>query len=195
MKKFALLILLLAGISSFYACKEDNTNEILKVYKTWYKNNNDWIKEMQGKQTEDGKPFYEILIPQWNPGGYVLIHWYNDRAETEGNLQPYSTSTVDVKYNLYDYTGSLMDTSESLYEYGNGIYRTQLNSLIEGWMLALTNMRVGDTCQVIIPYQMAYGEDGDYNSSSNMWNVLPYSNLRFEIRLANIYRETLPPGD
>ena len=43
----------------------------------------------------------------------------------------------------------------------------------------MMNMHVGDTVQILIPYQSAYG-------SSSSGSVLPYSALRFNVRLEDI---------
>ena len=49
-------------------------------------------------------------------------------------------------------------------------------------MIALTHMHVGDSCTVIIPYQQGYG------STKRSSTLLPYSALKFDVRLVDIYK-------
>ncbi|MDE6074493.1 MAG: FKBP-type peptidyl-prolyl cis-trans isomerase, partial [Muribaculaceae bacterium] len=52
--------------------------------------------------------------------------------------------------------------------------------------IALEKMHVGDSVEVIIPYQAGYG-------ASSSGSILPYSTLRFGIKLVNIpYYEVRP---
>jgi FKBP-type peptidyl-prolyl cis-trans isomerase FklB len=109
------------------------------------------------------------------------MHWFNDRSKTAGNLQPYYTSTVDVKYIGRLYNDEAFDSSYLLTEtYGDSIYRTKVTAVISGWTIALQEMHVGDSVEVIIPYQSAYGLSGSGTA------VLPFSNLKFNIKLVDI---------
>ena len=89
------------------------------------------------------------------------------------------TSTVDVKYIGHLYDGTAFDSSYINTYPADSIYRTTLSSVIEGWTIALTNMHVGDSCEVLIPYQHAYG-------SSEHGDIKPYSALQFNIKLVYI---------
>ena len=102
-------------------------------------------------------PYYTTVVPEWNPGGFVLMHFFNDRSETEGNLSPLYNSIVDVRYQLHcDGTGA--DSSDNVTKYGaKGIFRTPLNNTIQGWYVALPQMRCGDSAEVIVPYGLGYG--------------------------------------
>ena len=51
--------------------------------------------------------------------------------------------------------------------------------MIQGWVVALQDMRVGDSCEVVIPYSMAYG-------SQDLGTIKPYSMLKFGIKLVDI---------
>ncbi|MDE7141698.1 MAG: FKBP-type peptidyl-prolyl cis-trans isomerase, partial [Muribaculaceae bacterium] len=107
---------------------------------------------------------------------YILIHWFNDRSETAGNLQPYLTSTVTTKYIGYLYDGTEFDTSA---DNTDGTFTTPVSGVISGWQIALQNMHVGDTVQILVPYASAYGAQ-----SSGV--IQPYSALRFNMRLTDI---------
>lgn len=135
---------------------------------------------MQAKKNADGTPYYQMIVPKWDPSTFVLMHYFNERTTDPNALKPLYTSTVDVRYNLSLYNGVACDSSTNLTENGPGIYRAELNSLIDGWAAALCEMNVGDTAEVIIPYALGYG-------TVSSGSIPAYSNLKFNIRLADIY--------
>ena len=123
-----------------------------------------------------------MLTAAWDPSAKTLIRWHNDTMLTKGNLKPLITSTVDVKYHLSLYDGTPVDSSYVMTSPADSVYRTMLNQTVEGWMIALTRMHVGDSCTVIVPYQQGYG-------STKMSDLLlPYSTLVFDVKLVDIYK-------
>lgn len=62
----------------------------------------------------------------------------------------------------------------------------QLSGVIDGWQIALNDMRVGDSAEIVIPYMQAYGVSG--NNS-----ILPYSALKFNVRLLDIVDYEIQP--
>jgi FKBP-type peptidyl-prolyl cis-trans isomerase FklB len=173
------LLLIIAILGTMLAACVGNDTTTWEEYKDWRELNQSWLEEMQAKTDDNGDPYYKVVVPSWNPAAYVLIHYFNDRSETEGNLSPLYTSTVDVRYNLYDCEGDTIDSSDSNTTYGAGISRLKLSSTIEGWAIAMEDMRCGDTVEVVVPYASAYG-------STATSSIYPYSNLRFNIRLVDI---------
>lgn len=169
--------------SALTACNDDDDNNIdLGKYQEWRAENDQWLAELQSKTNEDGTPYYETVVPAWNPGGFILMHFFNDRSETAGNLVPLYTSVVDVIYEGYDLNGDMFDSSKSTNIYGRtGVQRFACNNTIQGWSIAMENMHVGDTCEIVVPYQVAYG-------SSVTGSLMPYSTLRFNLRLYDIYK-------
>lgn len=156
------------------------------AYETWRKENNEWYNAKRELKNADGTPYYKTLSPEWYPESGVLIHYFNDRKLTEGNLSPLMTSTVDMVYIGRLYNDTIFDSSYSnTASYGDSIFRTQPNSVIDGWQIALNDMRVGDTCEVIIPYPQAYG-------SSGQGSIPPYSALRFNMKLVRIAAYEIP---
>ena len=149
--------------------------------------NNEWLEEQAALKNADGTPYYDRVEDPSNSLGYVLMRYINDRTETEGNYQPMSTSKVNVRYHVSLYDGEGVDSSDLQTSWGPGIFQTVLNTgIIQGWTVAVCEMRVGDTAEVIMPYNMAYGMSGSSN-------IPPYSNLRFNIRLVDIVNyETRP---
>lgn len=182
MKKLLFIALTAALLGGVVACNDDEDKDNWEHYKDWREHNDAWLQEQAARKNPDGTPYYTQLVPSWNPGAYVLIHYFNDRSLTEGNLSPLYTSTVDVRYVGRDCEGVGFDSSYYVNSYGRpGVQRFKCNSLIQGWSIALQDMRVGDTCEIIVPYGAGYG-------SSVSGTIKPYSNLRFNMRLEDIYR-------
>jgi len=188
-KLLSIIAVLSLSLTFFAACSDDDEDTIvydLADYQEWRAQNDAWVTEMQQRKNPDGTPYYTTVIPSWDPGIFVLMHYFNDRAETEGNLTPLSNSTVDVRYNGYTCEGEGFDSSTYVNRYGKlGIARFSCNQVITGWTAAMEQMRVGDTVEIIVPYKAAYGTQ--YTSA-----LKPYSSLRFNIRLEDIYRYEAP---
>ena len=150
-------------------------NDVYDEYKDWRQQNDAWYQQ----QTTSGQ--YTTVIAPWDPSAQVLMRWHNDTMLTQDNLKPLITSTVDVKYHLSMYNGTPVDSSYILTSPADSIYRSKPNANVEGWMIALTRMHVGDSCTVIVPYQQGYG-------STKKGDLLPYSMLIFDIKLVDIYK-------
>lgn len=180
MKNLLLIITLalLAGIAA--ACHDNEQQTTWDEYADWRELNDAWILEQQSLTNPDGTPYYTKIVPAWNPSTFILIHYFNDRALTAGNLSPLYTSVVDVRYVGRDCTGAGFDSSTLATAYGPGIQRFACNGTIQGWSIALQDMRVGDTCQIIVPYGAAYG-------AQSTGTIKPYSSLLFNMRLTDIY--------
>ncbi len=174
MKKFFYAVIMaVAAITMLNSCLGKN---VYDEYKDWREANDDWFS----LATASGQ--YTSVVAPWDPSARVLIQWHNDTMLTRGNLKPLITSTVDVKYRLRLIDDTPVDSSYNLTSPADSIYRSVVNANVEGWMLALTRMHVGDSCTVLIPYQQGYG------SSKRSEVLRPYSNLIFDIKLVNIYK-------
>ena len=115
------------------------------------------------------------------------MRYLNDRSKTVGNLSPMLTSTVDVKYIGRLYNDVPFDSSfTNTASYGDSLFRTTPGEVIQGWTIALMNMRVGDSARIIIPYMLGYGASGS-------GSIPPYSTLVFDVKLVDIpYYEVRP---
>lgn len=180
MKRFPLILATVALIA-MSSCMDDKENT-WEAQMRWREANLTWLGEQAERTNPDGSLYYTRVVPAYDKDAYVLIHYFNDRSLTQGNLSPLFTSTVDVKYKGELYNGAAFDSS-----YNNvpptypadSIFRTHLSGVISGWQIALQDMRVGDTCEVVIPYQYAYG--------TNQTSGIPaYSVLTFGIKLVDI---------
>lgn len=166
------------------SCNDKNENT-WDTYEKWRKANVAYYDSLK-YQIEDGRNVYSTLVPAWNTSAEVLIRYLNDRKLTEGNLSPLLTSTVDVKYIGRLYNKVPFDSSYNLTANGDSIYRTKVNSLIQGWTIALQDMRVGDSVEIVIPYTQGYG-------GAQTGGIPPYSTLVFNLKLVDIpYYEVRP---
>lgn len=177
MKKiFALPFLFLSAIIAVSSCSDENTWD---TYENWRKDNDTYYQSQISLKDAAGGDFYTTLKPNWYPTSGVLIHYFNDRSKTEGNLVPLVTSTVDVKYKGWLYNGEPFDSSYTNTVNGDSIFRCRPTETIVGWQIALTNMAVGDSARVVIPWAAGYGTE-----TSGI--ILPFSTLIFDIKLVDV---------
>ena len=174
MKKFFYTVIMaVVAITMLDSCLGKN---VYDEYKEWREMNDEWFANM----ANSGQ--YTLLKAPWDPSSQVLMRWHNDTMATRYNLKPLITSTVDVKYRLRLYDDTMIDSSYLSTYPADSIFRSVVNENIEGWMIALTRMHVGDSCTVIVPYQQGYG------SSKRSTELKPYSMLVFDMKLVNIYK-------
>lgn len=179
MKKILYAALAVAACVVMTACNDNDNESYLAKYNQWRLDNAAWVMQQQQRTNPDGTPYFTTLVPTWDKKAYILIHYFNDRAETEGNLIPLANSTVDMRYIGYLYNDQPVDSSNLMTSHGPGIFRTRPVDVIPGWTIALENMRVGDTAEIVIPYEQAYGITGSAA-------VNPFSAMRFNLRLVDI---------
>ena len=178
MKKFPFILLLMAVLGgALTSCFFDDDDNDLNS--DWAQENIKWY-EAQTALTVGGVKFYTPITATWDPAAEVLMHWFNDTNNTKGNLKPLYSSQVDVKYHLSLYDGTAVDSSYLSTSPADSILRTRLNSVVEGWAIALTHMHIGDSCRVIVPYNVGYGSSGVGDA------IKPYSTLQFDIKLVGI---------
>ena len=174
MKKFFYMVIMaVVAITMLDSCLGNN---VYDEYKDWREKNDEWYSQ----QAASGQ--YTKVTAAWDPSANVLMRWHNDRQLTKDNLMPLITSTVDVKYYLRLYDGTPVDSSYYMTSPADSIYRSMVNQNVEGWMIALTNMHVGDSCTVVIPYPQAYG------STKRSDVLIPFSSLVFDVKLVDIYK-------
>ena len=173
MKKILISIALAAlATVGFTSCNDDDDTS--SSDREWLELNNNWYVEQLNRKNADGTPYFSYVRPAWFPQSNVLIHYFNDRSLTQGNLQPLLTSTVTVKYKGQLYDGTVFDSTATT---GSDTVRNlSVSDLILGWKLALTQMHVGDSVELVIPYSEGYG-----NTASS--SIRAYSTLRFGLKL------------
>lgn len=188
MKKLPIILLLIAVLAAVSACNSDGdkSENVWSRYETWRNANKEYFALKRDSIGPDGKLFYETYFPTWNPGAEILIHYFNDRAETAGNLQPMLTSTCAVRYIGHLYNDVAFDSTYTLTNYGpKGVTYLKPQNCVQGMAMALMAMHVGDSCEVIIPYSLGYG-------AKTQGLVLPYSVMRFNLRLTDIPYYEIP---
>ena len=177
MKKlpFILIVAAVMGVMLSSCFKEDDEDK----YADWRDLNVLWYLSQADLTEGDGKYYTAVKAP-WDPNGEVLIHWFNDTTKTKNNLKPKFTSMVDVKYHLRLYDGTTIDSSYLSTSPADSIFRCRLNSgVIEGWAVAIPKMHIGDSCRVLIPYNLGYG-------TTASGDIKPFSTLQFDIKLKGI---------
>lgn len=174
---YKLLIAVAATAAGLVSCVDDDT-ETWRDYADWRETNDAWLHE----QTVSGR--FERIVPQWNEKLNILMRWKNNRAETAANLVPLYTSTVTVKYKGWLCDGTAFDSS---YNEPDSLMTIEPAGLIDGWVMALEKMHVGDKVEFIVPYQAGYG-------NAFAGKVKPFSVLRFEMELRDIPDYEVKPG-
>lgn len=174
MKKLIYFVVSLVVAASLWSCNDDDSKSTWDKYKEWREANKSWFAEQENLKNPDGTYYYTRVTPAWNPGATILIHWFNDRSETQGNLMPMLTSTVMTYYKGRLYNDELFDSTAV-----GESFITRVSGVVDGWQIALMNMHVGDTVEIAMPYQQGYG-------SNNNGVIPPYSALKFNIRLVDI---------
>lgn len=119
---------------------------------------------------------------------YVYMRWITNGTGTE---HPIATSRVEVHYQTYRLVGNIMVDGNYNSEKPARItlYRNEKDKSITGFRIALQNMVIGDECEFIVPWYLAYGSKGVPASSANLVAIPSYSALRFIVKLSGIIPE------
>lgn len=166
MKKTIVCAVLAAVLlPSMSSCLKSDVDD----YEEWREQNDAYINTIDLNE-------YELVVPDWAPQNSVYMKWHNDRSLTAGNLKPLSSSTVDIKYELEDIEGTSLGNS---YASADSVYQSKPSSNILGMWIAMTNMHVGDSVTMIIPYPSGYG-------AQSTGSIRPYSNLIYRVKLKAI---------
>lgn len=97
-------------------------------------------------------------------------------------VKPSLTDTVLVNYTGKYIDGKVFDSST-----GRAPLKTALNGgAIPGFLEALSLMEVGSKAEVIIPYNLAYGEAGNQNPYTGEMSIEPFQTLIFELEIVEI---------
>ncbi len=155
---------------------DDNDDSVLQDTKEWHAKNTAYLLEAEN-ETQGGTKVYEKVSPSWMPTGYVLMKWHNDRELTKDNLTPLYNSTVEMIYDGKLVDGTVFDRSSD--HFADAIFTAQPSQNIIGMAIALTNMHVGDSVTVVIPYELGYGVSGS-------GSIRGFSTLIFDLRLKGI---------
>lgn len=168
------MLLLVAVVTS---CN-DKAEQIWKEYAETRQANVAFYNEQAEMLDENGQKYYSKIVPAWDLNSEILMHYFNDRTETEGNLSPMLTSRCAISYKGWNSQGVAFDSS---YTATSRVSYFRPKDTITGWWIALENMRVGDSCRVVLPYNVAYGSSGTTSGA-----IGPFETLIFDIKLVDI---------
>lgn len=166
--KIILFLAAAALLVSATACLEGESD----AYDAWREKNDEYVANIDTQE-------YTRLTTPWAPSNPVYIKWHNDRSLTAKNLVPLSTSTVNIKYEMEDIEGKDLGNSYSSTTYGDSVYQSMPKENIVGMWVTMTNMHVGDSVTVIIPYISAYGA-----RSTSSFD--PYTTLIYHMKLMKV---------
>ena len=99
--------------------------------------------------------------------------------ETGSGRRVLFSDTVNVVYTAWLANDSIVDTTYDSPFVNIGRSFGIAEGVIPGWRTALQYMSVGDRWEVVIPYQLAYGEAGSKP-------IKPYSMLRYDMKVVSI---------
>lgn len=134
-----------------------------------------FLQEKRALYLEKIRKEHAINKEQMKKEGFHLITdgiYYKTISKGNGKTHCNSSSIITVEYK-----GTLMNGVE--FDRSNGSIELNLTYLIRGWQIAIPYMTLGETAEFVIPYDLAYGEQG-------MGPIPPYSNLRFRVKLISI---------
>ncbi len=104
---------------------------------------------------------------------YIVV---NEGAK--GSVKAQANKTVSVHYTGYFENGDIFDSS---IQRGQPIsFELGAGKVIKGWDEGISLMKVGDKLRLLIPYQLAYGEQGYAGA------IPPKSNLVFDVELIDV---------
>ena len=127
------------------------------------------IKERGQKVIEEAKKLPNTIVDE---SGFVL----STLEEGDG---PYVPEGSDVKahYILTNSKGEMVENSYmSQMKSNKPAPSFSLNQVVKGWQLAVPKMRKGGRYQLVLPYDLAYGEQGNQG-------VQPFETLTFEMEI------------
>ena len=89
--------------------------------------------------------------------------------------------TASVQYNIWLYSETAADKKGTQLQPGQFAYVVGSTSIIKGFDMGVTGMKVGGIRRVVVPPALAYGATG-----SNDGSIKPNAALVFEISLVNV---------
>lgn len=120
-----------------------------------------------------------------NEKNYNKVDGIYVKEIAKGNgIKPQITDTVMVHY-----TGKYIDGKEFDSSIGRTPLKTALNGgAIPGFLKALSMMEEGSKIEVIIPYELAYGSQGNQNPYTGEMSIEPFQTLIFQLELVSIQK-------
>lgn len=116
-----------------------------------------------------------------DPGSEAIMYYMIDRS-SEGKPVVID-SLVSIAYRGYLMDGRVFDerTGENPY-----VLKAGDVDVIKGWELGLMKLHEGEKARFVIPYQMAYGEEGNKDRNTGLRTIPPYETLLFDIEILSV---------
>lgn len=135
-----------------------------------------FLQTKRAQYLEKIRKEHAINKEQMKKEGFHLITdgiYYKTISRGDGKTHCTSSSLVKVQYKMTLMNGIVMDKSR------NEGFDVNLSNVIRGWQIALPYMTLGETAEFVIPFDLAYGEQGT-------GPVPSYANLRYRVKLLSI---------
>jgi FKBP-type peptidyl-prolyl cis-trans isomerase FklB len=166
----------------FEALKKGDTGLLFDKEKIGEVLNNYSLYAKYGENKRTGEEFIEMNKGRGftqTPSGLLFR-----MTKTGNGVKPNLADTVLVHYTGRFINGTIFDSN-----IGKDAYKTSMNSgSIKGFLEALSMMEVGSEAEVIIPYHLAYGKEGNRNPYTGEMQMEPYQTLMFTLILDGIQR-------
>ncbi|MCL2063330.1 MAG: FKBP-type peptidyl-prolyl cis-trans isomerase [Candidatus Cloacimonetes bacterium] len=132
--------------------------------------------ELYSRNAEEGREF--MAQNALNPDVITTDSGLQYRVINAGTgRRTQANSTVVAHYTGRFISGEVFDSSR----FHGEAMTIEINRVIEGWEEALLLMREGDVFEIVVPYNLAYGEEG--------YEIIePGSTLIFEMELVEVLR-------
>jgi len=153
------------------------------IITTFFSCNNRETRYTPEREAEITENFINSLIGEdydvdtTNMGVYYVI-----TEEGEGDFVQPDDSIGIIYTGFFPESGNIFDSSEYWYEDGIWKFIYLSTDLIQGFDDAISHLNTGAEGIFLIPSELAYGKDGNFNGS-----IPPYSALVFNIKLVEIY--------
>ncbi len=128
---------------------------------------------------------YMDTVPQFDtirdPDSDAIMYYIIDESSDGNEVVP--DSLAEIAYKGYLMDGRVFDERTAANPF---TLTVGADDVIKGWDLGLLKLHEGEKARFIIPYQMAYGEDGRKDGSSGLRTIPPYETLLFEIEIVGV---------
>lgn len=155
---------------------QNQSNYIIPPYSTIILHSK--VLEQSEKHSSAKKRGKEVLAeakkkPNTKVGksGYVL-----EVLEEGSGAKVKPGSDVKAHYILSDSKGQTIENSYMGAQQGKGVPSFSLNGVVQGWQEAVPEMRKGGRYKLYLPYDLAYGEQGNQS-------IPPFETLTFEMEI------------
>ena len=143
--------------------EEENSCSLLEKWKfinqRWYEQQKQMaVTKGSGWQITDSGILYKVI--------------YEGIGDNNYNGRPNDKSAVTISYTGYFFNDESFDSSTN--------YSNYLSGFVPGFQESLKLMKKNAIYEVIIPYELGYGEDGGTN-------IPPYTTLQFRIELVEFW--------